>query len=306
MKRALTDKQVADARRLVASGTATVAELARQMGVRYTTLKHAVRGTTHRSLNPVAAPVTARPGQRQARLSEEKVAQARRDARQGRAISAIADTDGVPYNTVWAAVTGGSWQGVNRVEPPVPPRPPRKLTRQEVAAARRAYRRNEATIAQLARRYGVGWNTMQRAILGVTYPEANPLEPPVTRAGMPLPPAAEEAAVDRRRLTPKRVAAARRAVAAGRATIADLARRYGVSESALSAAVHGLTWKHVKVPPVPAGQPGRPGTIQQHADEIRAARARGESMRAIAARLGVAPSGVSRFLAKETLRNSSR
>ncbi|MEU9019170.1 helix-turn-helix domain-containing protein [Actinomadura sp. NPDC048394] len=165
-----------------------------------------------------------------------------------------------------------------------------------VTDARRRAREGD-TIADLAAELEVPYNTLYAAVRGTTWTALT--EPPVG----PAEPAAS--APRRSVLTARKVAAARRAFGRGTATLAELARRYGVSETTISAAVHGRSWQHVSAPPVPPGEPGISSMIAAREPEIRRRAEAGEGIRTIAADLGVAASTVSRLLTRAQHRRPS-
>jgi hypothetical protein len=111
-----------------------------------------------------------------------------------------------------------------------------KLTGAIVEEARRR-RRAGALITVMAAEYGVQVNTLSQAVTGVTWP------------GLAVPPVP---AIRASRLTARDVADARMRRRAG-ASVARMAREFGVEVTTMAKAIDGRTWQHVAVAPVPAG-----------------------------------------------------
>lgn len=129
-------------------------------------------------------------------------------------------------------------------------------------------------LTRLAREYDVGPGAVSAAVQGRTWRHLPLGQPPPQRG-----------------LTEERVGELRARLASGEAR-ADLAREYGVSESAVSRAASGETWR---------GAPGDgevpPGRLTpERVREVRRAVASGgETQREIARRLGISDTTVSRI-----------
>jgi transposase len=166
-----------------------------------------------------------------------------------------------------------------------------QLTDQQVLDCRQAAAAG-LTINQLAHDLGVGPWVVKLAVQGRTYRH---LPGAITRGHKNF---ARGSGCPYAKLDERRVLAIRAAVARGESQRA-LAARHGVSYSALLNAVQGRTWRHLPGALPRGRQHFARGSDSPHAklDErrvlaIRAAAARGESQRALAARHGVSPSAI--------------
>jgi transposase len=165
------------------------------------------------------------------------------------------------------------------------------LTDDQVLTCRQAVAAGQS-ITQLAHDLGVGTWVVKLAVAGRTYRHL-PGAVPRTRKNV-----ARGSDSPHAKLDEQRVRDIRAAVARGE-TQRALAQRYGVSYSTVLNAVQGRTWRHLPGAPTRGHQNFARGTDSPHAKlddrrvrDIRAAVARGESQRALAARHGVSSSTI--------------
>lgn len=192
----LTAEKVAMARRLYAAGDVTQEELANLLGVSLRTVRGALFGASWASVTDPPPLTPAAPGRYRrtlrrgttygSSLSSGLVAYARRAVADGRRVSELARELSIHHDTLARAVYGVTWTSLTD-PPPLPRRrvPARarrvgRLSRQQVAEARRLYAAGRATKRSLAARYGVGQDTIREAIHGVTWQDITD-PPPVPR-----------------------------------------------------------------------------------------------------------------------------
>lgn len=233
MRAVLAEPQVVRARELVRAGTATAAQIARDWQVNANAVRHAVDGTSWQQLNAIAPPVTSAPGERSRRtLNPEIVADARARVRDGSAkIADVAAEAGVPYNTMWSAVTGSTWTVVDVHEPPVArnslvqrPALNTLLSEERVADARRRYVAGES-FAAIASSYGASESTVMAAVHGRTWRHVQ--DPPPVPCGTP----------GRALLPPEQVERVQKL--AGQLSRKEIAAQMGVHESTVSRIITG-------------------------------------------------------------------
>lgn len=134
-----------------------------------------------------------------------------------------------------------------------------KLTVKRVVAVRAAVRAG-ARVADLAQEYGVALPTMKSAVNGSSWIHVpDPVRGRVPRSST--------------KLSPERVATARRAALKDRSVIADLARDWDVGYATVANAVYGITWRGLAdPPPLPRPVPGprtRPKLDEEAVREMR-------------------------------------
>lgn len=167
------------------------------------------------------------------------------------------------------------------------------LTVDAVRAIRLALAGRDRTITELAREYGASVVAVSGAAYGRTW--AHVTDPPPLR---------EPGIAGRRatnvKLTAASVGAARIAAAAGDPQ-SVIAARFGVSNSAIYDAIHGLTWAYVTDPPPLSIREvgGRELVIKGRVlERVLRWRAAGMTMDAIAIRIGTTSGTVSRALSR--------
>lgn len=121
---------------------------------------------------------------------------------------------------------------------------------------------SSASFAALGRELGVHPETVAHAAYGRTWRKIGRPQP------VPKPEATGRVPAIRK-LTRRKVANARRAYSDGE-SMASIAARYGVAESTIHKAVHGLSWAGLTDPPaVPFGPAGRRGVQDRRAQMIQ-------------------------------------
>ncbi|MER8002957.1 hypothetical protein [Streptomyces sp. NPDC095613] len=149
-----------------------------------------------------------------------------------------------------------------------------------VAVARETVSEGRGTVAEIAVNLGLPHSTVYAAVYGLTWRSVtNP--PPLPRPSATPPVNAS--------LTVRDVAEARRLYAAGGPSIRDLALRFGVGDSTIRSAIHGLSWVMVTdPPPVPiAATSGRRYIPDEDVELIVELRAQGATWGEIGERVGV-------------------
>ena len=124
-------------------------------------------------------------------------------------------------------------------------RPRRKLSAEQVRAIRQEYRDSAVTTTEIAARCGVSYPTLRNALRDNDWKDVEPLPEEVLRAHRRR--FAHKLADRPRRpsrwkLTAERVAEIRRDYIPRTMSQRQLARRYGVSKTAVLLALHGKTW----------------------------------------------------------------
>ncbi|MDX3026215.1 hypothetical protein [Streptomyces acidiscabies] len=165
------------------------------------------------------------------------------------------------------ALDGTTWAGLRDPAPVTGGRPTAQaLTAEQVAKARLKVARDPGSLATLARTFGVGYPSLERAVYGVTWRHLTDPPPLPRPAPSQLPNAAaklDEAAVARMRRDH-----------IGGVPMAVLARQAGVDYATARNAVHGVTWRCVTDPP-PVPVADVPGSfVLTEADEAKIVRLR--------------------------------
>lgn len=184
------------------------------------------------------------------RLTRDQVAELRRRYAAGEEYEGLAAEIGLSLIGARQAITGLTWGSVT--DPP--PVPIRRRQTGHLTAAQVAGMRAEAAagvpVGDVCAAAGVPYAIGGPAIYGGTWAHLTD-PPPVPRPDpedAPPPPNA--------RLTPERVADARRRYAAG-TSISTLAAEYEVAAATARSAIHGMTWRGVTdPPPVPRQRAG--------------------------------------------------
>jgi hypothetical protein len=218
------------------------------------------------------------------------------------------ETDNRLSNLVWAP-KGTSKLGTQpehlRGNPRGSGRKQAILDEEKVSESRRLYREG-TSIADLAVRFGVGFNTMRMALSGKKNWRhvPDPIADFRTRSEWTPKGVANHSS----RLDPETVAAARQAYSSG-ATPEDLALEFGVSDRSMRAALFGETYSYVPNPvdkrshkeATPRGT-WHPNAKLDEIDvkEIRDASIKGESIASIARRFRIDASSASAIIRKET------
>ncbi|GAA1011550.1 hypothetical protein GCM10009564_32770 [Streptomyces thermogriseus] len=173
----------------------------------------------------------------------------------------------------------------------VPPRPARtRLTAALVRQMRTEVGAGQRSVDDWAKSLGVSWNTVAAAVYGWTWRSVKE-PPPLT------PPPAENRNWPFARLDVVAVARMRREVRSGRASIGEMARKYGVGESTARNAILGLTWRHVTEKPAKRGDKGGRSAVPAKAlPDLAQRKAQGDSYRKIADDTGFTTSAVFRAL----------
>ena len=223
---------------------------------------------------------------RLASLTDEQVVDIRRSAREGVSAGKLAARYGVSVNTAALAAKGKTYKHVS--EPPVERLQNlrrKQLTDDQVAQLREEVRAG-ATIASVAKRFGVHQVVARHAVRGRSYKHVS--EPPVTAT--PASPSLTDAQVSYARQV------YREGMSAGR-----IAAELGVSEMTIYSAVKGHTYKHVDEPPVlgrrkvvkaPDVKPAKDDSQRARDREIWFRRRRGEEYHVIAEDLAMTKGAV--------------
>lgn len=159
MNKPLPDDVVIEARLMAAEGTGR-REIARLLSMSGAQVERAVRGDRYRHLNEVAPPVRGRATAPRP-LTGEIVVEARRRAKDGESVRALAREFGVSDFGLHEAITGRTWSSVDAVESPkrwpVIRRHGGRLTREEI----HAIHDSRDPVAALAERYRVIQRTVR-------------------------------------------------------------------------------------------------------------------------------------------------
>ena len=250
-RRLLTGQIVAACRTRAAAGE-TGSALAREFGVHVVTMRYAITGENWKHVTVPPVPAGRRP-----LLTDAIVVGCRTRYAAGETMSALAAEFGVSREALRLAIGGRTWKHVTAVQP-VPPRPPGprgpdagERAARAARAAARARRRNDRTDRrrQVAALHQAG-QTLGQIAAAVGAPGYT-VRTDIAALGLDGGPIRRLHGSDRpgALLTDAIVAEARTRYAAGESA-PKLAAEYGVTASAMHAAVTGRTWKHVTVPPV--------------------------------------------------------
>lgn len=160
----------------------------------------------------------------------------------------------------------------------------RKVLSAELVRDARRQVHNGASVDHLARAFGVGNRALSKAVYGSTWRGVE--DPPPLSRPQPADPDQPSPTV----LNEEHVRRLRREHAGG-ATVRYLATRSGLPYNTVHDAIRGVTWAHVddRAPEESSGESSRPGVLLTAAtvEEMRRARARGDSLRSLADRFGL-------------------